>query len=278
MQFVATAEATGGPATFAWQVQDNGGTANGGLDTLRESLTISITPINDIPVRTAGSGLIPAQTLQRIVEHEKRCQTIDHDHVQYYTLLSATRALATAGLAVVDAELFPTDGGPLRIWARPTRIAAPPTDRVVDVLRMEKSAGLHRVDGYVEVRRRAESLRQNLLRFLLQCRANGERVVGYGAGGVETTLLNYCGIRSDLVEYIVDRDPYRHGCFTPGTRIPIHDPQRIGNDQPDVVLALSWDLESELADQLSYIGEWGGRLAFPRTLPHLAASARNGKE
>jgi hypothetical protein len=78
------------------------------------------------------------------------------------------------------------------------------------------------------------------------------------------------------LEYIVDRDPYRHGCFTPGTRIPIHDPRRIGNDRPDVVLALSWDLESELADQLSYIGEWGGRLVSPRTLPHLSASACNG--
>jgi hypothetical protein len=203
--------------------------------------------------------------------------TIDHDHVQYYTLLSATRALATAGLAVVDAELLPTHGGSLRIWARPGRIAAPPTDRVVEVLRMEKAAGLQRVEGYLQLRPRTEALRQSLLRFLLQCRANGERVVGYGALGAETTLLNYCGIRSDLLEYIVDRDPYRHGCFTPGTRIPIHDPKRIGIDRPDVVLALSRDLESELADQLGYIGEWGGRLVSPRTLPHLAASACNGK-
>jgi hypothetical protein len=204
--------------------------------------------------------------------------TIDHDHAQYYTLLSATRALATAGLTVVDAELLPTHGGSLRIWARPGRIAAPPTDRVVEVLRMEKAAGLHRVEGYGQLRRLTEASRQNLLRFLLQCRASGERVVGYGAQGAGTTLLNYCGIRSDLVEYIVDRDPYRHGCFTPGTRIPIHDPKRIGNDQPDVVLALSWDLESERADQLSYIGEWGGRLVSPRTLPHLTAPACNGNE
>jgi hypothetical protein len=202
--------------------------------------------------------------------------TIDHDHAQYYTLLTATRALATAGLAVVDAELFPIHGGSLRIWARPGRVAAPPTDRVVEILRMEKAAGLHRVEGYLQLRPRTEVLRQNLLRFLLECRANGERVVGYGALGAGTTLLNYCGIRSDLLEYIVDRDPYRHGCFTPGTRIPIHDPKRIGSDQPDVVLALSWDLESELADQLSYIGEWGGRLVSPRTLPRLTAPACNG--
>jgi hypothetical protein len=203
---------------------------------------------------------------------------IDHDHSQYYTLLSATRALATAGLAVVDAELLPTHGGSLRIWARPARVAAPPTDRVVDVLRMEKAAGLQRVEGYMQLRPRTEALRQNLLRFLLQSRADGERVVGYGALGAGTTLLNYCGIRSDLLEYIVDRDPYRHGCFTPGTRIPIHDPKRLVDDHPDVVLALSWDLESELADQLSYIGGWGGRLISTRTLPRPIAPACNGNE
>jgi hypothetical protein len=202
--------------------------------------------------------------------------TIDHDHVHYYTLLSATRALATAGLAVVDAELLPTHCGSLRIWARPARIAAPPSDRVVEVLRMEKAAGLQRPEGYVQLRPRTEALRHNILRFLLQCRADGKRVVGFGALGAETTMLNYCGIRSDLLEYIVDRDPYRHGCFAPGTRIPIHDPKRISSDQPHVVLALSCDLGSELADQLSYIDEWGGRLVFPRNLPRLAASACNG--
>jgi hypothetical protein len=203
-------------------------------------------------------------------------ETIDHDHVQYYTLLSATRALATAGLSVVDAELLPTHGGSLRIWARPARIAAPPGDRVVDVLRMEKAAGLHRTEGYLLLRSRTEALRQNLLRYLLQCRADGERVVGYGNRCAGATLLNYCGIRSDLMAYTVDRNPYRHGCFTPGTRIPIHDPKRIGSDHPEVVLALSSDLETELAEQLSYIGEWGGRLVSPRTLPHAAVSAING--
>ena len=202
--------------------------------------------------------------------------TIDHEHVQYYTLLSATRALATAGLSVVDAELLSTYGGSLRIWARPARIAAPPNDRVIEVLRLEKAAGLHRLEGYLQLRPHSEALRHNLLRFLLQCRADGKRVVGYEARDTGTTLLNYCGIRSDLLEYVVDRDPYRHGCFTPGTRIPTYDPKRIGNDRPDVVLALSWDLEAELVEQLSYIGEWGGQLVFPRTLQSSIALVSNG--
>ena len=207
---------------------------------------------------------------------EAQFDVIDHDQLQYYTLLTATRALATAGLNVVDAELLPTFGGSLRIWARPARVAAPPTDRVVDVLRMEKAAGLHRAEGYLQLRPRTEVLRQNLLRFLLQCRADGQRVVGYGNHCAGTTLLNYCGIRGDLVEYVVDRDPYRHGCFTPGMRIPIHDPKRIANDRPDVVLALSEDLGAELAEQLDFIGEWGGRLVSPRSLQRVVAQARNG--
>ena len=202
--------------------------------------------------------------------------TIHHEHFQYYTLLSATRALATAGLAVVDVEPIPTQGGSIRIWARPARIAAPAGKRVIGLLRMEKAAGLHRVDGYLQLRRRTESLRQNLLRFLLQCRADGKRVVGYGAPGRGNTLLNYCGIRSDLLEYIVDRNPYKHGRFTPGMRIPIRDPALLAIDRPDVVLVLPWNLESELTDQLSYIADWGGQLVFPLpTLHHAMPLASN---
>ena len=207
---------------------------------------------------------------------DNQVDVIDHQHVQYYTLLSATRALATAGLSVVDAELLSTRGGSLRIWARPARIAAPPSDRVMEVLRLEKAAGLHRVEGYLQLRPRVEALRHNILRFLLQCRTDGKRVVGYVSSGTATTLLNYCGIRSDLVEYVVDRNPYRHGCFTPGTRIPIHDPKRVGDDRPDVVLALSYDAEAELTDQLGYIGGWDGQLIFPRSLQSPIALVCNG--
>jgi hypothetical protein len=203
--------------------------------------------------------------------------TIYHEHFQYYTLLSAPRALATAGLAVVDVEPIPTQGGSIRIWARPARIAAPAGERVIALLRMEKAAGLHRVDGYLQLRRRTESLRQDLLRFLLQCRADGKRVVGYGAPRKGNTLLNYCGIRSDLLEYIVDRNPYKHGRFTPGMRIPIRDPGLLTIDRPDVVLALPWNLETELTDQLSYIADWGGQLVFPLPTLHYATPlASNG--
>ena len=200
--------------------------------------------------------------------------TIYHEHFQYYTVLSAMRALATAGLAVVDVELLETHGGSIRLWARHEASAGERSDRVTEVLRIEEEAGLHRVDGYLQLRPRTEAVRHDLLRFLLDCHAAGKRVVGYGAPGKGNTLLNYCGIRSDLLEYTVDRNPYKHGRFTPGTRIPIHDPAQIDKDRPDVVLALPWNLEPELSEQLAYIGEWGGQLVFP--LPSLHAAGLPG--
>jgi hypothetical protein len=196
--------------------------------------------------------------------------TIYHEHFQYFTLFAAINALATAGLAVVDVELLPTHGGSIRVWARSAEIAGTPTGRVEKVLRAEEAAGLHHADGYRQLRARTEATRHELLSFLLQCRAEGKRVVGYGAPGKGNTLLNYCGIRSDLLEYTVDRNPYKHGRFTPGTRIPIYEPERIAKDRPDVVLALPWNLEAELTDQLRYIAEWGGQLVFPLPTLHAA--------
>ncbi len=196
--------------------------------------------------------------------------TIYHEHFQYYTLFSAICVLATVGLAVVDVEVLPTHGGSIRIWARSADIAGRPTGRVEQVMRAEEAAGLHQVDGYLRLRPRTEAIRHELLRFLLQCRAESKRVVGYGAPSKGNTLLNYCGIRTDLLEYTVDRNPYKHGRFTPGTRIPIYEVERIADDRPDVVLALPWNLETELTEQLGYLAEWGGRLVFPLPALHTA--------
>ncbi|WP_416566673.1 methyltransferase domain-containing protein [Nocardia testacea] len=196
--------------------------------------------------------------------------TIYHEHFQYYTLASAQRALATAGLAVADVETLPTHGGSLRIWARPEAVAAP-SPRVAELLAIEADTGLHSVEGYRPLRDQAERVRQELLRFLLDQKAAGRRVVGYGAPGKGNTLLNYCGIRPDLLEYTVDRNPYKHGRYTPGTRIPIHPPERIDTDRPDFVLVLPWNLETELTAQLRHIEEWGGRLVFPLPTVRVAA-------
>ncbi|MEV8634663.1 class I SAM-dependent methyltransferase [Streptosporangium sp. NPDC051023] len=209
---------------------------------------------------------IEVQHLLTLMEHNQY-DTIYHEHFQYYTVASAQRALASGGLSLVDVELLPTHGGSIRLWARPQEVAGEPGERVVEVLAAEKAAGLHELSGYAEFAARVAKVRRDLLKFLVEAAEQGKTVVGYGAPGKGNTLLNHCGIRADLLQYTVDRNPYKHGRFTPGTRIPIAAPERIAEDRPDYVLVLPWNLREELTGQLSYVHEWGGRLVFP--IPNL---------
>jgi hypothetical protein len=205
---------------------------------------------------------IEVQHLLTLIE-KNQYDTIYHEHFQYYTVESARRALATGGLTVVDVELLPTHGGSIRLWARPDAVAGPPSSRMTDVLAAEKAAGLHELSGYTEFAERVTRVRLDLLKFLIEARNDGKTVVGYGAPGKGNTLLNHCGIRTDLLSYTVDRNPYNHGRFTPGTRIPVLPPERIEADRPDYVLVLPWNLREELTEQLSFVGAWGGKLVFP---------------
>ncbi|MBZ4017943.1 class I SAM-dependent methyltransferase [Streptomyces purpurogeneiscleroticus] len=210
---------------------------------------------------------IEVQHLLTLIE-ENQYDTIYHEHFQYYTVASAIRALASGGLALVDVELLPTHGGSIRLWARPTEVAGEPTQRVADVLAREKAAGLQELSGYTEFSARVAKVRRDLLKFLIEAAERGETVVGYGAPGKGNTLLNHCGIRPDLLPYTVDRNPYKHGRYTPGTRIPILPPEQIAADKPDYVLVLPWNLRAELVEQLSFVHDWGGRLVFP--IPELS--------
>ncbi|WP_034273154.1 class I SAM-dependent methyltransferase [Haloechinothrix halophila] len=205
---------------------------------------------------------IEVHHLLALIEHNQ-FDTIYHEHFQYYTVASAQRALASGGLRLVDVELLPTHGGSLRLWARPAEVADGPSERMRDVLAREKAAGLHEMSGYIGFGQRVDELRRDLLLFLLTAARRGQTVVGYGAPGKGNTLLNYCGIRPDLLAYTVDRNPYKHGTYTPGMRIPILPPERIAADKPDFVLVLPWNLREEITAQLSYVGEWDGRLVFP---------------
>lgn len=232
---------------------------------------------------------IEVQHLLSLIE-QNQYDTIYHEHFQYYTVASAARALASGGLALVDVELLPTHGGSIRLWARPVEAAGEPSDgtspaaaalpgrtrgeapgareRVAGALDREKAAGLQELSGYTEFSARVAKVRRDLLRFLIEAAERGETVVGYGAPGKGNTLLNHCGIRPDLLPYTVDRNPYKHGRFTPGTRIPILPPEQISADRPDYVLVLPWNLRAELVEQLSFVHEWGGRLVFP--IPELS--------
>jgi hypothetical protein len=205
---------------------------------------------------------IEVQHLLTLVERTQ-FDTIYHEHFQYYTVLTAQRALASSGLALVDVELLDTHGGSIRLWARPVEVAGEPSEAVRDVLRAEEAAGLHTATGHDGFASAVSRVRDDLVAFLVEARRAGKTVVGYGAPGQGNTLLNYCGIRPDLLCYTVDRNPYKHGRYTPGTRIPIAAPERITENRPDYVLVLSWNLRTELTEQLSSIREWGGRLVFP---------------
>ncbi|GIG91775.1 class I SAM-dependent methyltransferase [Plantactinospora endophytica] len=210
------------------------------------------------------TGLVTCEVphLLRLIER-RQYDTIYHEHYQYLTLRTAMRALATAGLIVIDVDELSSHGGSLRLHARPAAAAGEPSGNVKSVLDAESEAGLHTVAGHLGFADAVFDIKRELLDFLLTARAQGLRVVGYGAPGKGNTLLNHCGIRADLVEYTVDRSPHKQGKFLPGTHIPIHPPERIAEDRPDYVLVLPWNLRTEISAQLAYVRHWGGRLVFP---------------
>jgi len=200
--------------------------------------------------------------LVRLIER-RQYDTIYHEHFSYLSLLTSSRALATAGLRVVDVEELATHGGSLRVYARREEAAGEPTGNVKAVLAAEKAAGLHTVAGHEGFAAAVLKIKSDLLGFLLAAARDGRPVAGYGAPGKGNTLLNHCGIRSDLLAYTVDRSPVKQGQFLPGTHIPIHAPERLAETKPDYVLVLPWNLREEISQQLAYIRTWGGKLVFP---------------
>ena len=213
-------------------------------------------------VKDEGTVTLEFPHLLRLIER-RQYDTIYHEHFSYLSLLTSTRALATAGLRVVDVEELPTHGGSLRVYARPEENGGEPTERVKAVLAEEEYAGLHTVAGHEGFAPAVLKIKSDLLGFLLTAAAEGRSVAGYGAPGKGNTLLNHCGIRSDLLSYTVDRSPFKQGKFLPGTHIPIYPPERLAQTRPDYVLVLPWNLRDEISQQLSYVGSWGGKLVFP---------------
>ena len=212
----------------------------------------------------AEDGLVSLEFphLLRLIE-QRQYDTIYHEHYSYFTLRTASAALAAADLTVVDVVELGTHGGSLRVLARPAATAGQASARVRQVLADEAAAGLHTVAGHAGFAAAVLEVKRDLLRLLLDASEQGLSVAGYGAPGKGNTLLNHCGIRSDLLPYTVDRSPHKQGMFLPGTHIPIHAPERLRETRPDLILILPWNLRDEIAAQLSYVHEWGGRLVVP---------------
>ena len=213
-------------------------------------------------VKDEGTVTLEFPHLLRLIER-RQYDTIYHEHFSYLSLLTSTRALATAGLRVVDVEELGTHGGSLRVYARPEDGGGEPTERVKTVLAAEESAGLHTVAGHEGFAPAVLKIKSDLLGFLLTAAREGRSVAGYGAPGKGNTLLNHCGIHSDLLSYTVDRSPFKQGKFLPGTHIPIYPPERLAQTRPDYILVLPWNLRDEISQQLSYAGSWGGKLVLP---------------
>ena len=201
--------------------------------------------------------------VMRLIENNE-FDTIYHEHYFYFSLLAVQRVFESHGLKLFDVEELQTHGGSLRIHVRHEEDESKPAgDAVAVLLSRERQAGLDRVETYELFSPRVERAKRNFLKFLIEAREAGHSIVAYGAAAKGNTLLNYCGVRTDLIEYVVDRSPYKQGRHLPGTRIPVYNPDRIRETRPDYVLILPWNLEQEIVAQLAYIRAWGGQFVIP---------------
>jgi hypothetical protein len=201
--------------------------------------------------------------LLQLIE-ENQFDTIYHEHFSYFSLLTVEKILAAHDLVLFDVEELPTHGGSLRIFGRHNEDCSKPvTFRVVELKAREEAAGLLRLESYGFFDERVKNAKRDLLQCLIRAKREGKSIVGYGAPGKGNTLLNYCGIGRDFIDYTVDRNPYKQGKFTPGTHIPICSPDRVYETRPDYLLILPWNLRDEIMQQMSQIRDWSGKFIVP---------------
>jgi SAM-dependent methyltransferase len=209
-----------------------------------------------------GTATLEFPHLLRLVERSEY-DTIYHEHFSYFSLLVVERVFERAGLTLVDVEELPTHGGSLRVYVRHAQLAGPPSESVERVRTAEQEAGLGGLEAYAGFDARVRAAKRDLLELLVELKREGRSVVAYGAAAKGATLLNYCGIRGDFVDYVVDRSPHKQGLFMPGVRLPIHAPERVAETRPDYLLLLAWNLKDEIAQQMEYVREWGCRFVTP---------------
>jgi SAM-dependent methyltransferase len=200
----------------------------------------------------------------------RQFDTVYHEHFSYFSFHTAQRVFARHGLRIWDVEELPTHGGSLRLWACHVDAAYQQTPNVAALLAKEAVAGMLDMNYYRGFQPLADTIKNDFLTFLIDCKHSGKQVVGYGAAAKGNTLLNYAGIRPDLLSYVVDASPHKQGRYLPGSRIPVVTEARIRESRPDFVIILPWNLRDEIAVQLAYIREWGGQ--FVTTIPQLVVS------
>ncbi|HEY8829176.1 MAG TPA: class I SAM-dependent methyltransferase [Candidatus Limnocylindria bacterium] len=214
-------------------------------------------------LKPTGTATIEFPHLQRLVEGNQ-FDTIYHEHFSYFSFLTAERVFAAQGLTLFDVEELWTHGGSLRLHARhEDDHSRPVTERAIALRRRELDAGYADLEVYRAFEQRVHATKRRLLDLLIEAKDDGKRIAAYGAPGKGNTLLNFCGIRADLVEFTVDRNPYKHGRFLPGTHIPIFPPEHLDQKKPDYILILPWNFQEEIVAQLSHARAWGARFIVP---------------
>jgi hypothetical protein len=214
-------------------------------------------------MKPTGTATLEFPHLQQLVEGNQ-FDTIYHEHFSYFSLLATERVFAAHGLVVFDVEELWTHGGSLRVWARPAADTSRPVSaRVLALRAREEELGYGRLETYLRFEAQVREPKRKLLELLIDAKRAGKRIVGYGAPGKGNTLLNYCGVRGDFLDFTVDRNPYKQGKFLPGTHVPILPPEKLDEAKPDYVLILPWNFKDEIMAQLTHIRSWGGRFIVP---------------
>jgi SAM-dependent methyltransferase len=216
-------------------------------------------------LKPQGTVTIEFPHLMKLFD-ENQFDTIYHEHFCYFSLLSVEAIFAKHGMTIFDVEELWTHGGSLRIYARHTAdTTRPVTDRLKALRQREVDAGYQKLETYTAFERKAQATKHKLLSLLIELKNQGKRVVGYGAPGKGNTLLNYCGIRTDLIEFTVDKNPYKQGKYLPGTHIPIFAPEKIDQEKPDYIVIMPWNFKDEIIGQLAHARSWGAKfiIAIP---------------
>jgi len=244
---------------------------------LGKNVLAQVPDINDFAagvkalLATGGTSTFEFPHMARLIERLEY-DTIYHEHLSYFSLHSIQAIFGSVGLRLVDVEELQSHGGSLRVYLRHAEEGVGPSDRVMRVLAAEDAEGMRDPETYTRFSEGVKQSKWALLELLIRFNREGRQVVGYGAPGKSATLLNYCGIRTDLLRYTVDRNVYKQGTYTPGTHIPIHSPDEIAETRPDVIAILPWNLEQEIAAQLAYTAEWGATLVTPIPSPRSFAA------
>ena len=216
-----------------------------------------------IALKPSGILTMEFPHLLELIRHNQ-FDTIYHEHFSYFSFLTVERVFAKHGLTLFDVEQLPTHGGSLRIYGRHSEAAEPKVnDRVSRLKEVEVDAGLTRLDTYLKFGEQVKETKRKLLDFLIGAKRAGKSIAGYGAPAKGNTLLNYCGVGRDFLDYTVDRSPHKQGLSLPGTHIPIEAPEKIRETRPDYLFILPWNLREEIMNQMSHIREWGGQFVVP---------------